>query len=257
MTEVCTYDRAGYGWSDRGPSPRNSERIVAELHTLLEKARVKPPFILVGHSFGGQNIRLYASKYPNEVAGLVLVDAVNHDVMPDTAPIGQVPKLFPFLNWTAPLGISRLWAPSLLREPTNNPDARAFLLGSLTRTKSAQTIFEETSGQTNWQSTRSALKHLGDKPAIVISRRMDETDFIGEAGQLNRQWFEGQKALTNISSHSKRIVSETKSHFLQFYEPKLIVGAVRELVESIRSTNVMRGETESVRQYPTNPSRQR
>ena len=52
VTEVCTYDRAGYGWSDRGPSPRNSERIVAELHTLLEKARVKPPFILVGHSFG-------------------------------------------------------------------------------------------------------------------------------------------------------------------------------------------------------------
>ena len=101
VTEVCTYDRAGYGWSDRGPTPRSSQQIVAELHTLLEKAQVKPPFILVGHSLGGLNVRLYASQHPDEVAGVVLVDAANHDVVPDDAPIGQASMLFHFLNGTA------------------------------------------------------------------------------------------------------------------------------------------------------------
>ena len=59
-TRVCTYDRAGYGWSDLGPLPRTSERITRELHTLLEKAGVAGPYILAGHSFGGYNAQLFA-----------------------------------------------------------------------------------------------------------------------------------------------------------------------------------------------------
>ena len=236
VTEVCTYDRAGYGWSDRGPSPRSSQQIVAELHTLLEKARVKPPYILVGHSFGGQNVRLYASQYSNDVAGLVLVDSANYDLAPDTAPIGQVPKLFHFLDGTAVLGTPRLWAPGLMKEPVNNPAARAHVLQLLTRTNSAHTVYDEMTGQTNWQTTRSALKHLGNKPLVVISRRIEEADFAGEEGQQNRHWLEEQKALVNISNKSKRIVTESKSHFLQYHEPKLIVDSVREMVESVRAS---------------------
>src|SRR5918993_4763941 len=72
-TRVCTYDRAGMGWSDPGPQPRTSRQIVSELHTLLGNAGIEGPYVLVGHSFGGVNMQLYASRHPDEVAGMVVV----------------------------------------------------------------------------------------------------------------------------------------------------------------------------------------
>jgi hypothetical protein len=68
FTTVCTYDRAGYGWSDSGPHPRTSQRVVAELRTLLREAKVSPPYVLLGHSWGGLNVRLYASQHLEEIA---------------------------------------------------------------------------------------------------------------------------------------------------------------------------------------------
>ena len=73
---VVTYDRAGLGWSDMGPMPRTADRIVEELHTLLERAEIPPPYVLVGHSFGGLTTPLFAARFPEEVAGVVLVDPV-------------------------------------------------------------------------------------------------------------------------------------------------------------------------------------
>jgi pimeloyl-ACP methyl ester carboxylesterase len=73
---VVSYDRAGLGWSDLGPMPRTSERMVTELHTLLERAAIPPPYVLVGHSFGGLTMPLFAARYPQEAAGVVLVDPV-------------------------------------------------------------------------------------------------------------------------------------------------------------------------------------
>lgn len=75
-TRAVCYDRAGLGWSDPGPAPRDADQIVKELHQLLDQAQVSPPFILVGHSFGGLTTRLFAARYPKEVAGLVLIDPV-------------------------------------------------------------------------------------------------------------------------------------------------------------------------------------
>lgn len=73
---VVSYDRAGLGWSDLGPLPRTADRIVDELHTLLERAAIPPPYILVGHSFGGLTMPLFAARFPVEIAGMVLVDPV-------------------------------------------------------------------------------------------------------------------------------------------------------------------------------------
>src|SRR5215475_394970 len=75
FARVCSYDRAGDGWSELGPHPRTLRQIVYELHTLLDKAGVKPPLVVVGHSYGGWLVRLYASTYPADVAGMVLVEA--------------------------------------------------------------------------------------------------------------------------------------------------------------------------------------
>lgn len=73
---VVSYDRAGLGWSERGPAPRTADRIADELHSLLQGARISPPYVLVGHSFGGLTMRQFAAKYPERVAGLVLIDPV-------------------------------------------------------------------------------------------------------------------------------------------------------------------------------------
>jgi pimeloyl-ACP methyl ester carboxylesterase len=80
FTQVCTYDRAGLGKSDPGPTPTTSLEHVEQLHTLLENMSISSPYVLVGHSFGGMNMRLFASVYPTEVAGMVLVDAAHEDV---------------------------------------------------------------------------------------------------------------------------------------------------------------------------------
>src|SRR5581483_7934196 len=79
FARVCSYDRAGYGWSDSSSRPRLPSVMSEELHTLLANAGEKPPYILVGHSFGAFDVRMYAHKFPDEVAGLVLVDGSHPD----------------------------------------------------------------------------------------------------------------------------------------------------------------------------------
>src|SRR5918994_2477775 len=74
-TRVCAYDRAGMGWSEMGPEPRDAKQITSELHTLLSKAGIEGPYVLVGHSLGGISMQTYAHRYPDEVAGVVLVDS--------------------------------------------------------------------------------------------------------------------------------------------------------------------------------------
>ena len=76
LTRTVCYDRAGLGWSDLGPMPRDGRRIVGELRDLLKRADIRPPYILVGHSFAGLTTRLFAAECPGEVVGLVLIDPV-------------------------------------------------------------------------------------------------------------------------------------------------------------------------------------
>ena len=80
-TRVCIYDRAGYGWSEPSPNSRTSKQIVKELDAMLTKAEIAPPYILVGNSFGSYNVRLYASQFPEKVAGIVLTDGLHEAAM--------------------------------------------------------------------------------------------------------------------------------------------------------------------------------
>jgi pimeloyl-ACP methyl ester carboxylesterase len=79
FARVCSYDRAGYGWSESGPKPRTSLQIAKELRALLDACGEKGPFVMVGHSFGGYNVRVFTAMYPNDVVGVVLVDAEHGD----------------------------------------------------------------------------------------------------------------------------------------------------------------------------------
>ncbi|MEO8427623.1 MAG: alpha/beta hydrolase [Verrucomicrobiota bacterium] len=234
FTQVTTYDRAGLGWSDPGPLPRTSQQIVSELHTLLQKAQVKPPYILVGYSMGGQHVRLYASKYPDEIAGLVLVDAANFDLVPKGKVNPPSPILFDLLYWTAPLGIARLYVPFVLKDPTNNVEVLKFRREMQATTKALRGAYHEIKGNSNWREVSSEIKNLGDKPVVVISHRIDEGDTLGEAGKHNRSELERQKALLDISRNSRSVVATSKLHTFPVYEPDPIINAIRELVETLR-----------------------
>ncbi|MEM7115474.1 MAG: alpha/beta hydrolase [Chloroflexota bacterium] len=77
QTRTCLYDRAGLGWSEPGPMPRASKQLVTELHTLLNNANIEPPYILLGHSLGGYNARIFHEQFPDEVRGIILLDSAH------------------------------------------------------------------------------------------------------------------------------------------------------------------------------------
>ena len=108
-TRVCAYDRAGMGWSDASPRPRTAREFAKDLHTLLEKVNEPGPYVLVGHSLGGYTVLVYAHDYPDEVSGLVLVDAQKLPAS-DAARFNPAPKpgVNPLPSWIARIGLVRL-----------------------------------------------------------------------------------------------------------------------------------------------------
>lgn len=235
FSQVCTYDRGGYGWSDPGPRPRTSQQVVAELRALLRQAKIEPPFIVVGHSWGGLNARLFASQHPEEVAGLVLVDAMNTDLLPKDPSFFQPPSVFRLLNATTWFGTTRLAVPTFVNEPSSDAQLLKMRQAMLSRTKSVHAIYDELTGQANWLVVRSELKPLGALPVAVISRRIEESSSTNSTVPSDQDWLRGQKALPAISRNSTFIMAHTEIHDIQFHEPELIVNAVREMVESVRA----------------------
>jgi pimeloyl-ACP methyl ester carboxylesterase len=111
-TRVCAYHRAGMGWSEMGPEPRDAKQISSELHALLEGANIEGPYVLVGHSFGGLYMQTYAARYPDEVAGMALVDSSQPDQFsykPVTRDSYEPQKqIYDVFSLAARLGIVRL-----------------------------------------------------------------------------------------------------------------------------------------------------
>ena len=122
FTKVCAYDRgrSGYAWSEPGPEPRTSDQIVKELHTLLGKAEIAAPYVLVGHSFGGLNLQLYASRFPEEIGGLVLIESSHLDQLGRSQDLKRMKTLGRLMRVLGPLGIPRVALPV----PQGSPNSR-------------------------------------------------------------------------------------------------------------------------------------
>ena len=127
LTRVCSYDRPGIGYSDSSPRPRTSKDFAQELHALLQNAGIPPPYVLVGHSMGGFDVRLYASLYRSEVAGMVLVDSSHPEQQKRLPPaLNDLDATWmreqEFFEFTMPFGIPRFWdsvATSLQSAPSS------------------------------------------------------------------------------------------------------------------------------------------
>jgi pimeloyl-ACP methyl ester carboxylesterase len=170
FARVCSYDRSGIGWSESGPSPRTSPQIVKELHALLEKAGVGGPYVLVGHSFGGANVQLYAAEYPKEVAGMVLVDSaldtrvLDEDLRKALAEIAPSPLT---IKATAPLGIPRLFASEEGSLPRRLAQERSAIYNG---TRHLYAVADESATvQKGVAKATNAAPSLKDKPLIVLS----------------------------------------------------------------------------------------
>lgn len=226
FAHVCTYDRAGLGWSDSAPTPRTSQQIVNELHTLLAQAGIKPPYVMVGHSFGGLNVRLYASQFPEEVAGLVLVDSVHEDY-----PIqGFLPMQTRLGLLTAFSGIPRLFAPLVVYEnPIFAVDSKypPAYRAIATSTKYLNTVRREWSAvDESWRQARGSKKSLGDIPLVVLLATSDHENFPFIT-KLETE-------LASRSTEGKLIMVERSGHHIQHDRPETVIDAVREVVEAVR-----------------------
>jgi len=248
FTRVCCYDRAGNGWSDESPLERTSENIATELHTLLEKSGEKPPYILVGHSFGGPNMLLFANKYPDEVVGMVLVDSSHEDHLknlPDW-PQSYIEKVL-----IHPLGAKFFSLVGLTRLYINSPgsdmavktfpeDMRNIYLATTSTTKNVCTVTQEfQSFKKSLQQLRDTGGSIGEKPLIVITARKsltsEEPRFPSEFSEkLAGIWSALQKDLVKRSTQSKQVIADS-GHMVTREDPEVIIEAIREVFEKWES----------------------
>jgi pimeloyl-ACP methyl ester carboxylesterase len=234
-TRVCSYDRAGMGWSDPSPEPRDAQHIAQELHTLLHNANILGPYVFVGWSYGGLFVREYAGQYEDEVAGLVLLDSSHPDQWGSTpegrAQFGTYAKIYSVAPTLARLGVMRVIG---LLQPTSGlptPYDEA-LKASFAATKDADAQSAEflASPETDDQVRR--LTSLGDMPLIVLSATEHGTP--PEQEQLWRSW---QIELASLSTNSIHQTIEGADHASLWRDPetaKLSSAAILKVVNAAR-----------------------
>jgi pimeloyl-ACP methyl ester carboxylesterase len=258
FARTCTYDRAGFGWSEAGPLPRTVTRIAGELRLALEAAGERPPFLLVGHSFGGLVMRVFAARYLSDVAGLVLVDPAHPEDWANPAAkeqdrIDRGVRLCGHGRTAARLGLARLVAwlvgvgavplarrlANLVSRRTIEPDidfilAPFFKLPPEVRAPVRQfwtrpAFFEALGSQiaSMHESAAEAIEATregyGDLPLVTISR-----------ASLDDHTRRRQDAVAALSSHGRHIVARRGGHWIPLDDPDLIVDEIRAMHGTLR-----------------------
>jgi pimeloyl-ACP methyl ester carboxylesterase len=203
-TRVCVYDRSGYGWSDPAPSPEDGRTVAANLHALLAAAGVAPPYVLAGHSSGGVYTRIFAGMYPDEVAGLVMLDAQPAEVytqLPGWRTFYSLYKRGEALGPSlARVGVPRIGydiAPSGLP-----PEERAEQEADLSTAGYYRALHDEIGQLLTSLTQAQQVTSFGDKPLIVVTAGKDAQD----------GWLPLQDKMALLSSNSVHRVLPDVSH---------------------------------------------
>jgi len=218
FTRVCVYERPGAAAvvgdvlqtsrSDPVPMPRTAESVVADLHALLKAAAVPGPFVLVGHSLGGLFVRLYASTYPDEVVGLVLVDAWSE---------GTKELLTPE-QWEAYVRFNSVVPPEMADDATY------------------ETL--DFAAASEAMATAAAALPLPALPLVVLAH--GEPFGVPASGLgfppevLETAWRTAQEQLARLVPDGRFVIAEKSAHYIQLQEPELVIAAVQQVVEAVR-----------------------
>lgn len=196
FARTASYDRAGIGQSEAGPKPRGAKQIAAELHTALQNARIPPPYVLVGHSFGGIYARVFADAYPSEVMGMVLID----------------PSQEAFEDWSR----------------THQEAQRAALKEQIA--KAPQGVRDESAEVSASYAQAHAAKVPAGIPVILLTAMKDDT----MPAAVKKVWAEKHEAWIAKVPGGKHIVVEQSGHFIQAEQPQVVIDAIRQVVDQAR-----------------------
>lgn len=239
---VCSYDRLGQGWSDPGGS--RDERVVADLHALLQAAGERPPYVLVGASRGGLYVRLYAARYPAEVLGMVLVDPAYEERLFTTFE-GET---MPIASLTAEQLRATMPAVAAVPIPRRQPQTRApfdrlppdlyrirvaldeKLIASFPDSVSMDVVAQVAEGEramlAELRSVRIAQEHsLGGRPLVVLSRGVD----------TNEERIAAFDELARISDNSRHAVVAGAGHEIHLFDPGAVVEAIQDVLAAVRT----------------------
>lgn len=253
FTRVCWYDRAGYGWSDPGPYPRSSRAIANDLHDLLHAAAIPPPYVLVGASFGGFNVRVYNGLYPEEVAGVVLVDAAHEDesaraprflLAARRPPRALSHAMSLFIQTMVQVGAVRLFkhfTPAPPPPPGFAPDQEVYMQYLPRQPKEVAAWLGEGLVEEDESIPEvRAAGNLGSRPLVVLTAgrgfSFDDPVLAKEATRYHEVWMhEMQPQLARLSTRGRQVIVEGSGHAIQYEAPDAVADAVRGLVSEIHN----------------------
>ncbi len=250
-SRVVSYDRAGLGWSEAGPNPRTVDRLVDELHALLERASIKGPFILVGHSFGGLTMPLFAARYPDETAGMVLVDPVapmewNPPSEQDRKRVAIGSKVCRRAAWLAQIGVIRFVAFLLTSgakrvadyfvrlisrgTPQGSGNVSSPLFWNLPPSERAMTRFF-------WVQAKFCItiaSQLENLPASAVrvaelGNFCDKRVVILSANAIPQKRLAEHIALSLRLPRGRHILADKSNHWIMQDQPELIIEAIQEV----------------------------
>jgi pimeloyl-ACP methyl ester carboxylesterase len=214
QARVALYSRAGLGGSEAAPgSPRTTKDQVQDLAALLSHANIPAPYLLVGHSIGGFNIRVFAEQFPEKVAGAVLVDSSHPD------------------QWSK-------WLAALPPETAGEPDGLAGMRKALVSIPSDPNSNPERLDIGGSTAQVRAARGFGNKPLRVVSHhrrwRMDPSMSDEVSERVEKVWDELQESLLSLSTRSARKVAQRAGHYVQAEEPQIVVDAILEVLAELR-----------------------
>lgn len=219
FTHVCAYERPGTDIVLDGrlqptrstpvPMPRTAQSVVTDLHTLLHVAGVPGPYVLVGHSLGGLFVRLYASIYPDEVVGMVLVDALSE----------RLPSYLTPEQWATFVRLNAAVPPALARDHTYETLDFAAAV---------------------WTMQEAATAHpLRSMPLVVLSRGQPLGASAAELGVdpelYERAWAKEQDDLATLVPGAHHVIATRSAHYIQLQQPELVIAAIRQVVDAVRN----------------------